>query len=180
MKGSPCGLGEKMGNNKYLECGKIVNTHGVRGGIKLESWCDSPEELASLEMIYLKKGEAYAPHRVKHASVFKRFVLMELEGINDIDLAMMLKGSVVYADREDIFIEEGSFFIADIIGLPVIDVATGVTIGTLSDVLNLGASDLYEIDTENGKKLIPAVPEFVKEVDTERGIFVSLIEGMLD
>ena len=58
--------------------------------------------------------------------------------------------------------------------------ATGEKIGTLSDVLNLGASDLYEINTKSGKKLIPAVPEFIKEVDTEKGIFVSLIEGMLD
>jgi hypothetical protein len=62
----------------------------------------------------------------------------------------------------------------------VIDIATGEKIGTLSDVLNLGASDLYEINTKNGKKLIPAVDEFIKEIDLEKGIFVSLIEGLLD
>ena len=72
------------------------------------------------------------------------------------------------------------FFIADIIGLPVIDLESGKELGELTDVLNLGASDLYEIKTEGGKKLIPAVPEFIKEIDLERGIFVSLIEGMLD
>ena len=93
---------------------------------------------------------------------------------------MALRGKVVFADRDDISIDEDSFFIADIIGLSVIDFESGEKIGTLSDVLNLGASDLYEIKTENGQKLIPAVPEFVKEVDLERGIFVSLIEGMLD
>ena len=58
--------------------------------------------------------------------------------------------------------------------------ASGEEIGKLSDVFNLGASDLYEIDTQSGKKLIPAVEEFIKEIDLERGIFVSLIEGMLD
>lgn len=169
-----------MNKSQYLECGKIVNTHGIRGGIKLESWCDTPEDLASLKRVYLKNGASFKEYKVKRASVFKQFVLFELEGLSDIDSAMALKGRVVFADRDDLSIDEDAFFIADIIGLPVIDIESGNEIGKLSDVLNLGASDLYEINTENGKKLIPAVPEFIKEVDLERGIFVALIEGMLD
>ena len=169
-----------MERSQYLECGKIVNTHGIRGGLKLESWCDTPEGLASLKKVFLKHGKEYTCHKVKRASVFKQFVLFELDGINDISVAETLKGTIVYADRNDISIDEDSFFIADIIGLPVIDIATNKTIGTLSDVMNLGASDLYELDTDAGKKLIPAVPEFIKEIDLERGIFVALIEGMLD
>ncbi|MBO5715524.1 MAG: 16S rRNA processing protein RimM [Clostridia bacterium] len=169
-----------MAKSQYLECGKIINTHGVRGGLKLESWCDTPQDLASLKKVYLQNGAEYKLHKVKKASVFKQFVLFELDGISDIDTAMTLRGKVVYADREDISIDEDAFFIADIIGLDVIDLASGEKLGTLSDVLNLGASDLYEIKTANGKKLIPAVPEFIKEIDLEKGIFVSLIEGMLD
>lgn len=169
-----------MSKSQFLECGKIINTHGVRGGLKLESWCDTPNDLASLKKVYLKNGTKYQCFKVKKSSVFKQFVLFELDGINDIDAAMKLKNTVVFADREDISIDEDSYFIADIIGLPVFDVASGEKIGTLSDVLNLGASDLYEIKTANGKKLIPAVDEFIKEVDVEKGIFVSLIEGMLD
>ena len=117
---------------------------------------------------------------MKKASVFKQFVLFELEGINNIDVAEKLKNRVIFADRDDISIDDDAFFLADIIGLPVFDILSGEKIGTLSDVMNLGASDLYEIKTENGKKLIPAVDEFIKEVDLEKGIFVSLIEGMLD
>ena len=169
-----------MSKSQFLECGKIINTHGIRGGLKLESWCDTPNDLASLKKVYFQCGAEYKCHKVKKASVFKQFVLFELEGVNDIDSAMALRGSVVYADRNDINIDEGDFFIADIIGLPVIDLATSTEIGTLSDVLNLGASDLYEIKTSSGNKLIPAVPEFIKEIDLEKGIFVSLIEGMLD
>ena len=169
-----------MSKSQYLECGKIINTHGVRGGLKLESWCDTPEDLAALKKVYLKNGVQYQEHRVKRASVFKQFVLFELEGISNVDIAMTLKNRVVFADRNDISIDDDAFFIADIIGLDMIDLESGEKIGTLSDVLNLGASDLYEIDTKNGKKLIPAVPEFIKEIDLERGIFVSLIEGMLD
>ena len=169
-----------MTKSNFLECGRIINTHGVRGGLKLESWCDTPQDLASLKKVYLKNGTEYKCHKVKKASIFKQFVLFELDGISDIDTAMTLKGTVVYADRDDISIDEDAYFIADIIGLDVIDLASGEKIGTLLDVLNLGASDLYEINTKNGKKLIPAVPEFIKEVNLEKGIFVSLIEGMLD
>lgn len=169
-----------MKKTDHLECGRIINTHGVRGGLKLESWCNTPQDLASLKRVLLKNGEQYVCHKVKRASVFKQFVLFELEGISDIDMAEALKGRVVYAYREDIDIDEDDFFIADLIGLPVIDLANGETIGTLSDVFNLGASDIYEIKTESGKKLIPAVPEFIKEIDLDRGIFVALIEGMLD
>ena len=169
-----------MKKEQFLECGKIINTHGIRGGIKLECWCDTPEDLASLERIYLKCEGDYLPRKVKRASVFKQFVLMEIEGVCDIDAAMQLKGRVVYADRNDLDIEEGAYFIADLIGLPVFDQKDGKKIGTLSGVINLGASDIYTVNTERGEKMIPAVPEFIKEVDMERGIFVSLIEGMLD
>lgn len=169
-----------MAKSQFLECGKIINTHGIKGGLKLESWCDTPEDLASLKKVYLKNDAGYKCHKVKRASVFKQFVLFELDGINDIDTAMTLKNTIVFADRDDISIDDDAFFLADIIGLSVFDIASGEKIGTLSDVLNLGASDLYEIDTQNGKKLIPAVDEFIKEIDLEKGIFVSLIEGMLD
>ena len=166
--------------SRYLECGKIVNTHGVRGGLKLESWCDTPDDLASLKNVFFKRGQEFECRKVKKASIFKHFVLMEIEGIDSIDKAELLKGTVIYADRDDISIDEDAFFIADLIGLDVIDIETGKKIGTLSDVLNLGASDLYEIKTPAGKKLIPAVPEFIKEIDLDKGIFVALIEGMLD
>ena len=169
-----------MKKNRFLECGKIINTHGIRGGVKLECWCDTPEDLASLKKVYFLEGDAHTEHKVKRASVFKQFVLMELDGVGDIDAAMRLKGTVVYADRDDIRVEEGSYFIADMIGLPVIDTDTGKSIGTLSGVMNLGASDIYTVKTDKGERMIPAVPEFIKEVDIDKGIFVSLIEGMLD
>ncbi len=166
--------------SQYLECGRIVNTHGVRGGLKLESWCDTPDDLASLKKVFFKANGEFECRKVKRASIFKQFVLMEIDGIDSIEKAELLKGTVIFADRDDISIDEDAFFIADLIGLDVIDIATGEKLGTLSDVLNLGASDLYEIKTPSGKKLIPAVPEFIKEIDLDKGIFVALIEGMLD
>ena len=164
----------------YLECGKIINTHGVVGAVKIDPWCDSPDVLASLKTVYFLKGGEYSPVKIVKASVFKRFVLATLEGINDIDEAARLKETVIYAAREDLPLEEGDHFIADLIGLPIIDAESGRVYGTLTGVINTGASDIYEIDTEDGQKMMPAVEEFVKNVDTEKGIFVSVIPGMFD
>lgn len=169
-----------MEKKRYLECGKIVNTHGFRGAVKLESWCNSPEDLAALTRVFIQEKGGMRCVAVKHASVFKQFVIAELEGITDLDGAMLLKGQVVYAAREDFSLEEGDVFIVDLIGLPVIDVSTGVEYGTLTDVINRGASDIYVIKTSDGERMMPAVEEFVKSIDAEKGIFVSPIEGMFD
>ena len=165
---------------QYLECGKIINTHGVKGAVKLESWCDAPGVLASLKCIYMSQKGQYISVKVLHASVFKQFVIMELEGVNDIDAAMLLRGTVVYADRKDFHLKEGDYFIADLLGLPVVDVNTEQVYGTLKEVINRGASDIYVVDTPAGERMMPVVDEFVKNVDPEKGIFVSPIEGMFD
>ncbi len=171
----------RSGNdNKYLECGKIINTHGVKGAVKLESWCDSPETLADLSYVYFKNGEVFEKRKVLSSTVMKRHVMAYIEGITDIDMAASLKETVVYADREDIPLEEGDFFIIDLVGLPVIDADSGIEYGKVSDVFNTGASDIYTVKTPNGERMIPAVPEFIIEIDTERGIFVRPIEGMFD
>ena len=162
---------------KYLDCGKIINTHGTDGAIKLESWCDSPEILAGLKRIYLKRGEEYRPMKVKKASVFKIFVIAKVDGVNSIDEAMALREEVIYADRDDIPVGNGHF-IADLLGLEVIDVDSGVVYGKLSEVINRGASDIYVVSTPDGERMIPAVPEFVRSIDLDKGIFVKPIEGM--
>ena len=169
-----------MEQKKYLECGKIVNTHGVRGAVKLESWCNSPEELAALSRVFMLRGDIMDQLTVKKASVFKQFVIAEIEEICDIDTATALKNTVLYAAREDFQLEEGDFFIADLIGLPVIDASSGIEYGRIADVINRGASDIYVIRTADGERMMPAVAEFVKQIDMEKGIFVSPIEGMFD
>lgn len=163
---------------EYLECGKIINTHGVVGGLKLESWCDNPETLAGLPKLYFKSGVNYTGVEVLKASVHGGFVLAYLQGIKSIDEAEALRGKVVYASRQDISLDDGAHFIADLIGLEVIDVATGKVYGRLKDVLNSGASDIYVIETPDGESMIPAVSEFVKSIDLDRGIFIAPIEGM--
>ena len=170
---------EKQTLSAYLECGKIINTHGVRGDVKLESYCDSPEILRDLKRIYFKEQNAFREVRVLHASVFKAFVLMSLEGIGDFDAAVLLKNKIVYAAREDLPIEEGSYFIVDLIGLPVIDNKDGKVYGKITDVINRGASDIYVVKTPSGERMMPVVEEFVKRVDIESGVYVEPIPGLL-
>ena len=162
-----------------MECAIIINTHGVRGDVKLESLCDSPEVLASLERFFVLEGGKYREIEVKHASVFKQFVLATLDGVDDMDKAMAMKGTTLYAARDDFDLDDGDYFIADLIGLDVIDNVSGKKYGTLTDVINRGASDIYVIKTESGERMMPAVEEFVKRVDLDEGVFVETIPGLL-
>jgi len=169
-----------MTENPYIECGKVINTHGCFGGLKLESWCNTPKDLTELRRLYLKKGSDYVEYKVTKASVFKQFVILTLDTVDTMDLALALKGQTVYAKRKDFHLAKGEYFLADLIGLSVIDAETGKVYGTLSETINRGASDIYVVKTENGERMIPAVAEFVDRVDVEKGIFVRPIEGMLD
>ena len=169
-----------MNKNLYIECGKIINTHGFRGGLKLESWCNTPADLAALKRYYIREGGAYVEKKVLKASVFKQFVIADIEGVADMDAAMALKNTVIYAAREDFELDDGEYFISDLVGLDVIDADNGTVYGKLKETINRGASDIYVVDTEAGERMIPVVDEFVDRVEIERGIFVRPIPGMLD
>ena len=170
---------ENMRKNNYLECGIIINTHGVNGDIKLESLCDTPNILASFKKIYFFEGGEYRAAKVLRASVFKNFVIARLEGVDDMDKAIALKNTTVYAARSDFKLPKGSYFIADLIGLDVIDNINGKVYGQIVDVQNKGASDIYVVKTPEGERMMPAVAEFVKKTDIEKGVYVEVIPGML-
>ena len=169
-----------MEKEQYLECGKIINTHGVRGACKIESWCDSPEVLCELERMYYKKKDEFIELTVTKASVHKGCALVYFWGIDDMESAQLLKNRVVYADRDDIELDDDRVFIADIIGLPVFDEKTGARLGDLADVIESPASDLFCVKTPEGKEvLVPAVDEFIGHID-EEGVFLCPIPGMFD
>ena len=169
-----------MAELKYIECGKIVNTHGCHGGVKIESWCNTPYDLAELERIFLREKDDYRKIKVKKSSVFKQFVIADLDGINDMDTAMSMKNTVIYAAREDFALEEGEYFIADMVGVAVIDAKSGNVCGKVKDIINRGASDIYVVETPNGERMIPVVDEFIVKADINEGVFVNLIPGLLD
>lgn len=166
---------------KYLEAGKIVNTHGVRGDIRIESYCDSPEALSALKTLYLKTTLGYEKVVCTKSQVYKGMVLAHIKGVDDYDGAVALKNKIVYADRADLVCEEGKYFVADLIGLPVIDNDSGECYGEVSDVVNYGAGDLYEVTMKDGKKcLVPAIDQFIARVDIEKAVYIIPIGGLLE
>jgi len=166
---------------KYIEICKIVNTHGVRGVLKAQPWCDSAKVLAGFRTLYVNSENNFSPLTVTHASVQKNMVLLTIEGYDSIEKAIGLKNRILYAMRDDIPLEKGAFLIDDLKGLNVIDFVSGKVYGTLNDVIQGAASDIYEIISDKGTvSLIPAVDEFVKKIDTESGIYICPIEGMIN
>lgn len=164
----------------YPECGKIISTHGCRGGVKIEPWCDSPAVLAALPAVYLKNGSAMTRLEVRHASVFRRFVFAELAGVDTMEAAEKLRGSVLYAKREELGLAPGVLLVAELVGMSVFDARTGAKLGKMKDIIHPGATDIYVIDTGKGEALVPVVPEFVQGIDAEKGVFLTPIEGMFD
>lgn len=170
-----------MGRITYPECGKIINTHGCHGGVKIEPWCDSPEVFCALPAVYLREGGELRSLRLRSSSVFSgRFVFAELEGIETMEQAETLRGKVLHARREDLHIPEGALLIAEMKGMKVYHVESGALLGTLADVIHPANTDIYVIRTEGGEVMVPVVPEFVKRVDENEGIFLAPIEGMFD
>lgn len=164
---------------EYLEVGKIINKRGLRGEVKVECYCDDVGVLCALETVFLdKRGERAV--RVLSAKPYKGYVYLMLSGVNSCDAADALRGKSLYARREDIPLEEGKNFIVELIGLPVIDVDSGVVYGELTDVFNRGASDIYTVEKDGKEYYMPAVPEFVIKVDPEKAIYVRPISGMFD
>lgn len=160
--------------NQMLEVGKIINTHGVRGEVKVDSWLDDPVLFGELESLTV--GGVVYP--IRSARTQGRFALIKLEGINSIDDALPLKNKVALADRSQIPLAEGAHFVADLIGLSVINVDTGEELGKVTDVLEYPAQDIYVVQGAT-EHMIPDVPEFIQEIDETAGcIRVHLLEGM--
>ena len=162
-----------MAKSAFIEAGRIVNTHGVAGEVKIEVWLDSPQFLRRCGRLFLDGKEK----KILSGKVQKSFLIAKLEGVEDVNAAMALKGRTVQIAREDAPLPKGGYFIRDILGASVRD-EQGNEIGKLTDVLERPASDIYVVQGET-EHLIPAVPAFILHTDPEAGIItVRLIEGM--
>ena len=163
-----------MEKNAFIEAGRIVNTHGVQGEVKIEVWLDSPKFFKSFKRLYTAGGQEL---KVLSARTHKDFVIAKLEGVEDVNAAMALKNKVLSIRRSDAALPHGAFFLQDILGAKVVD-EDGHEIGVLQDVMETPASNIYVVRGET-EHLIPAVPEFVLSTDAEKGLItVHLIEGM--
>lgn len=159
---------------RYLEAGKIINTHGVHGELKIQPWADGPAFLKGFRTFYID-GK---PFKILSGRVHKGCFLAVLEGIDTVELANGLRGKLVCIDRQEAHLEAGAYFLQDIIGLDAVDHETGEKIGVITDVMDMPSGSIIVIDAGR-EMLVPNVPEFVKAVDIENGVVkLKLIEGL--
>jgi len=160
--------------DNFIEAGKIVNTHGINGELRIQPWADSPDFLTGFEYFYIG-GE---PVKVISAKVHKGNVIVVLEGVDGIDAAIKMKNKVIKIKKADIDLGKDRYFIADLIGLKVVDADTEKYLGVLDDILSLPSNDVYVIKGER-EILVPAVPEFIIETNMDHGyVKIKLIEGL--
>jgi len=161
-----------------IETGKIVNTHGVKGEMKVVPWTDDPAVFSDFSTVTV--------NRISYPVVSVRFqgpnVLLKLEGINDMTTAEGLKNKIVYASRADFHLPEGTYFIADLMGLTVVEDETGRELGTITDVFATGANDVYEVTDGEGKKYyVPAIRDCVKTTDlSAKQMRIHIMEGLFE
>ena len=162
---------------QYLEIGKITNTHGVMGEVRVQPWADSPDFLCKFKTLYVDK--THWPIKVERARVHKNMVILKLEGVTDVPGALAMRNAVLYIDRNDAHLPEGTFFLADVIGIEARDAASGAVLGHVADVLTLPANNVYVVRGGPRELMIPAVDEFVPKVDVDAGyMLVNMVDGL--
>lgn len=166
---------------KFLEIGKIVSTHGIKGEVRVQPWCDDSELLTEIDVLYFNQGKEEVV--IENARVHKNVVVMKIENVNDMNSAQLLRNKILYVDREDLLLDENTYFIQDLIGMKVVDFDNEEKVyGKIIDVTQTGANDVYHIEDEKGNVvLIPAIADVVKETDLDNDIMkITPLKGLFD
>lgn len=166
---------------EYLELGKVQNTHGVRGELRVEPWCDTPEFFDNFETVYLGKN-GKDPYRIVSWRPHKHLVLLTLAGVGDVDTAARLKNKILYVKREDAVLPEGKHFIAEMLSCEVRNAdRPELVYGIITDIYNRGANNVWEIKNGEKEYLMPDIPGIVVSVDVEEEVaLVRPIPGIFD
>ncbi|MBR0365690.1 MAG: ribosome maturation factor RimM [Clostridia bacterium] len=168
--------------NDMLEVGKIVNTHGLRGEVKVVPWMDAAEDFEELVHVFIKTRQDSVPVTVSGVRYQKNNLIVKFDEFDDINDIEQYKGCVILADRSELpELREGAHYIVDLIGLDVFT-EDGERVGVIADVFNTGANDIYDVKREGKKNLLlPVIDEVVKEIDTDAGrVTVHIMEGLDD
>lgn len=167
---------------EYLELGQIVGTHGIKGEIRVNPWCDSPEFATRFKTVFFDE-RGMEPISVTASRVHGNIVLMQLKNIDSIDEAAALRNKVLYIRRADARLPDGSWFVSELLACRVFDADDKKKqYGTLTDVSETGANDVWHITDQNGKEfLIPSIPDVVVSVDIDQGlIYIRPLKGIFD
>lgn len=156
--------------SEYLRIGQIVRAHGVHGDLKIIPLTDDPIRFRALKTAYLETAGAYAPVAIASVRFQPDAVLLHLDGCDTVEQVEALKNTYLCVNRENaVSLGADTYFVADLIGCETFD-TNGAAYGKVTDVLETGANDVYEI--ENGKLLVPALKRVLREVDVEHGRIV--------
>ena len=164
-----------------LQVGVITTTHGIRGEVKVYPTTDDVHRFEELESVLLDTGKEYRELKIKSVKYFKQYAILKFEGIDNINDIEKYKGKSLFVTRENAQpLGEDEYYIADLIGMEVY-LEDGSHFGTLKDVMETGANDVYIIKTEEGKEvLIPAIYECILDVDVEAGkMEIHLLDGLV-
>ena len=168
---------------QFLETGKIVSTHGIKGEVKIYPWCDEPEFITDFDVLYLD-NHGQSTLEILSSRIHKGMVIAFIKGYDSIEKSNELKNKILYVDRNDIEMDEGDYFLQDIIGMTVIDVDTEQVYGILSDYSDTGAHRNYHIKCDNSAKelLFPAIEDLVIiDVNLDTNIMkIRPMEGLFD
>ena len=165
-----------------LQVGIITGTHGLKGEVKVFPTTDDKQRFLDLKDVILETGKEQIPLKVEYCKFFKQFVFVKFEGLDDINDVEQYKKCDLYVSRKNaVKLAPNENFIVDLIGLQVV-LEDGTPFGTLTDVMQTGANDVYVVTTEEGKEvLLPAIPQCILDVnlDTEM-VTVHLMKGLVD
>lgn len=165
---------------QYLETGKIVGTHGVKGITRVQVWADDGEFLNNFKTVYTDdKGQnKLVISKVQpHGTV----TLVTFKGVDTIEKAEALRNTVIYIDRNDVKLPDGRYFITDLIGCTVFDADTEAVLGEISDISETGANDVWHIKKDGKEYLVPAIDEVIVSVDIDNEkIVIRPMKGIFD
>ena len=164
-----------------LKVGVITTTHGVRGEAKVYPTTDEPERFLELDYVLLDTGRELRKLEIKNVKFFKNLVILKFKGVDNINDIEKYKGRDLWIPREEgQELEEDEYYIADLLGMSVV-LEDGQEFGTLKDVMETGANDVYIIDSvEHGEVLLPAIKECILDVDLEKNVMtIHLMKGLI-
>lgn len=167
---------------QFLEIGQIVSTHGIRGELRVQPWCDSPEFLKNFKTLYFDKDGKTAK-KVLSCRPHGNIVIVALEGIDSIEKAQALKNTVLFMNRDDARLKKGQYYIQDLLDCTVVDADDEEKIyGIITDVSQTGANDVWYItDKDKNEYLIPAIKSVVIDTDVVSGIIkIRPMKGIFD
>ena len=167
---------------RFLQIGQIVGTHGVRGEMRVDPWCDTPSFMKGFRQLYLDENGT-TQLEVRACRPHGNVALLSVSGVDTVEQAAAMRGKVLYMRRADAHLPRGQYFITELIGCDVVDADDpALRYGTLSDVSKTGANDVWHVKNDAGQEyLLPAIPPVVIETDVENNVVrIRPLKGIFD